>query len=69
MHAIRLRCKRKSDRLLRMDTIAGMKESLTIRLDDETRAWLDQLAQQEDRSVSSMVRVLLMEAKAAREGK
>jgi predicted transcriptional regulator len=52
-----------------MDTIAGMKESLTIRLDDDLRAWLDRIAQQEDRSVSSMVRVLLVEARTAREGK
>jgi hypothetical protein len=54
-----------------MDTIPDMveKENLTIRIDKPLREKLDQLAAEDARSVASMVRVLLMEAIKAREGR
>lgn len=54
-----------------MDTIPVVadKENLTIRVDRTMRDQLDRIALAEDRSVSSVVRLLLAEALRAREGR
>jgi len=42
-------------------------EAIYVRLPDELREWLDAQCQREDRNLSNMIRVLIAEAKAARE--
>jgi predicted transcriptional regulator len=42
---------------------------LSLRLDDELRRLLEEIAEEEERPVGMMARILLREAMAAREGK
>ena len=54
-----------------MDTMPIMveKENLTVRIDKPLRDQLDEIATKEDRSVASVVRILLVEALRARAAK
>ncbi len=52
-----------------MGLMCGHMKTIKFRCDAELASWLDEKAEQEDRSRESMIRVILHEAKYAEEAR